>query len=181
MILNLEKLIKKYNLKIRGVIHIGAHTGGEAPIYEKLGIKNTIYYEPVPASFKKLKKKVGRRAVNLALGNFNGTAKMYIASNRGMSSSLLKPNIHLTQYPGITYDKYNMINIDTEGYELEVFRGGIETLKKIDYIMTEVSRAELYERSVQIYELDVFLSHFGFVRKEVDWAGGTWGDAFYMK
>jgi len=197
MILDLEKLIEKYNLKIKGVIHIGAYCGGEYSIYKKLGIKNMVFYEPIPEVFKKLKKRVGKAAVNLALGNFNGTAQMYLSSNR-MSSSLLEPHLHKTQYPQITFNekievqvarlddvlnsrKYNMINIDVQGYEKEVFLGATETLKNIDYIMTEVNRGEMYKGCVLIYELDIFLAMLGFKRVELDWAGGTWGDAFYMK
>ena len=34
MILDLEKIVLKYNLNIKGVIHIGAHLGQEYPIYK---------------------------------------------------------------------------------------------------------------------------------------------------
>jgi len=198
MILDLEKLVDKYNLDIRGLIHIGGHTGGEVPIYEKLGI-DAIYFEPVPASFQQLKEKVGDKAINCALGNFNGTAKMYVASDNGMSSSLMEPLLHKTQYPQITYDttievdvcrlediltnpqRYNMINIDVEGYTLEVFKGAESIIETMDYIMAEVNNAELYRGCVLVDELDTFLSRFGFSRVEVDWVGKTWGDALYIK
>ena len=198
MILDLEKLVDKYNLDIRGLIHIGGNTGGEVPIYEKLGI-DAIYFEPVPASFQQLKEKVGDKAINCALGNFNGTAKMYVASDNGMSSSLMEPLLHKTQYPQITYDttievdvcrlediltnpqRYNMINIDVEGYTLEVFKGAESIIETMDYIMAEVNNAELYRGCVLVDELDTFLSRFGFSRVEVDWVGKTWGDALYIK
>ena len=199
MILDLVKLVDKYNLDIKGVLHIGAHFGGEFDIYKKLGIKHMLFFEPIPYVYEILRSRVGNLAVNCALGNYNGKGEMYIASNQGMSSSLMEPLLHKKQYPQITYNetiqvdvcrledilpdphKYNMINIDVEGYALEVFRGAGCIFETIDYIMTEVNNAELYRGCVLISELDVFLSGFGFERVEVDWAGGTWGDAFYIK
>ncbi|MHC4634333.1 MAG: FkbM family methyltransferase [Planctomycetota bacterium] len=200
MILDLEKLIEKYSLKIRGVIHIGADTGGEIPVYKKIGIPDMLFFEPLPDSYKKLQEKVGAMAISCALGSKNGMMKMYVASN-GQSSSLLEPALHKTQYPKITFDetievkvctldnvltyrdceKYNFINIDVQGYELEVFKGAVKTLEKIDCIISEVNRKELYKDCVQVGELDKFLAAFNFIRAETIWRGKTWGDAFYIK
>ena len=76
---------------------------------------------------------------------------------------------------------FNFINIDVQGYELEVFKGGKKVLESIDYILSEVNNAEVYENCVNVSELDVFLREFGFERVEPNWEGGTWGDAFYIK
>ena len=57
---------------------------------------------------------------------------------------------------------YNFINIDVQGYELEVFKGSLKTLEKIDYIYSEVNKAELYEGCAQMNELDNFLGEYGF-------------------
>ena len=56
-----------------------------------------------------------------------------------------------------------------------------ESLEYIDYIITEINRDTLYKNCVQENELDLFLSNFAFVRVETFWAGGTWGDALYIK
>lgn len=197
MILNLKEIQRKYNLNIRGIIHIGAHYGQEYKYYKALGVKNLLFFEPIPECYKIIKRNVKGIVINKALGNFNGKAKMYIASNRGMSSSLLKPLLHRSQYPKIKFYKtikvevarlddilrnpelYNFISIDVQGYELEVFKGAVNTLKGIDYIMSEVNRDELYKGCVQIKELDKFLSDFK--RVETVWIGKTWGDAFYIR
>lgn len=193
MILDLEKLIEKYDMKITGILHIGAHTGGEWDIYKKLGI-DALFFEPLPESFAELKEKVGNRAKNIALGNFNGFTTMYVASN-GMSSSLLEPKIHKQQYPQITFDRqiavqvarlddmrihgYNMINMDVQGYELEVLAGGVRTLNEIDYIITEVNSDELYRGCARVEQVDRFLVEFE--RVKTDWAGFNWGDALYLR
>ena len=197
MILDLEKIQTQYELKIKGVIHIGAHYGQEFSFYEKLGIKNMIWYEPITECYEITKQNVKGIVVNTALGNLNGKATMYLASNRGVSSSLLRPLVHRKQYPKIKFmqtitvdvarlddilkdrEKYNFINIDVQGYELEVFKGAVKTLKGIDYIMAEVNRDELYENCVQVDELDNFLKDFR--RVETNWIGKTWGDAFYIR
>jgi FkbM family methyltransferase len=202
MLLDLDKLKEKYDLKIKGVIHIGAHFGEEYTLYEKLNISNTIFFEPVPETFATLKSNIGDKTtlVNTALGNMVGEIEMNIENtNQGQSSSILEPVLHLQQYPHIKFnnktkvtitkldtfiedkDKYNMINIDVQGYELEVFKGGKDYLNHIDYIITEVNREELYKGCARIEELDKYLSDYGFDRVETTWDGITWGDALYIK
>jgi FkbM family methyltransferase len=202
MLLNLKSLVVKHNLKIKGVLHIGAHFGQEFKTYKHLGITNVMFFEPLQSTFENLKENIGNEAilVNTALGNMIGEIEMYTeTSNQGQSSSILEPEYHLIQHPNIRFtdkelvkitkldtfienkDDYNFINIDVQGYELEVFKGGTEFLKNIDYIMTEVNRAELYKNCAKVEELDLFLGDFGFERVETTWDGVTWGDALYKK
>jgi FkbM family methyltransferase len=202
MLLDFEKIIKKYNLNIKGIIHIGAHYGQEHKLYTKNEIKNIIYFEPLSDNFLKLKNNVNDEATlyNMALGCENKEIEMFVESNnKGQSSSILEPILHLKQYPNITFDKkekvimkklddieidyekFNFINIDVQGYELEVFCGAKNVLEKIDYIISEVNRAELYKDCAKINELEQFLNNFGFELAEVDWVGNTWGDAFFIK
>lgn len=202
MLLDLVKLKEKYNLEIKGTLHIGAHFGQEYSTYEEMGIKNVMFFEPLPHTFDVLKQNVGDKAilVNTALGNTIGEVEMNVEyRNQGQSSSILEPIVHLQQYPHITFEdkisvnitkldtfiedheKYNFINIDVQGYELEVFKGGSEYLNHIDYIMTEVNRDEVYKGCPRIGELDKYLGTYGFERVETTWDGGTWGDAFYIK
>jgi len=202
MLLDLEKLKEKYNLNIKGVLHIGAHFGQEFSTYERMGIKNTMFFEPLPHTFEMLKKNIGDKAilVNTALGNTIGEIQMNVEfANQGQSSSILEPSIHLKQYPHIVFEdkidvkitkldtfieyheKYNFINVDVQGYELEVFKGAEKYLEHIDYIMAEVNRDEVYKGCPRVEELDKYLGNYGFRRVETTWDGGTWGDGFYIK
>jgi FkbM family methyltransferase len=202
MLLNFEELIKKYDLKIHGIMHIGAHIGQEHKLYKKNKIENIIYFEPLSENFNNLKNNVNEEGTlfNCALGNQSGEIEMFVESaNMGQSSSILEPALHTKQYPKIIFNKketvkiekldnipldinkYNFINIDVQGYELEVFKGGEKTLEKIDYIITEVNREELYYGCPHVEDLDKFLDNFNFKRVETSWAGGTWGDALYIK
>lgn len=211
MLLNFSQILKEYNIESRGIIHVGAHHGHELYRYLEHEIKNILMFEPLEKAFKHLQFNISQItpsydvniiAEKIALGNCSGEAEMFVEeANTGMSSSLLEPALHIEQYPHITFDKkekvkiitlddflrdndplkYDFINIDVQGYELNVFTGAVETLKNIKYIISEVNREELYKGCAKVEELDAFLGHFGFTRKITDWEGQTWGDAFYLK
>jgi len=74
-------------------------------------------------------------------------------------------------------------NIDVQGYELEVFKGGTETLKGIDAIYTEINKAELYEGCALVEDLDAFLKLHGFSRvgEWCPYEPHNWGDALYTR
>lgn len=202
MLLDLNHLVKKYNMVIQGVAHIGAHFGEENLTYDQLKIKNRIFFEPLINNFEKLKQNISEDFLlfNIALGNENKDIEMYVETeNLGQSSSILKPALHLIQYPHITFnhkevvkmyrlddlkidlENINFINIDVQGYELEVFKGAEKTLKNIDYIMSEINRDNVYENCVRVEELKDYLSKFEFKLVEEYWAGGTWGDGLFIK
>ena len=198
------KLVNKYELDIRGVIHIGAHWGQEYSGYVRLGIKDMLFFEPVKSNYEKLLEVLPEdkriQSFNIALGSEKGVKEMHIeTANGGMSCSLLAPGMHLKQYPHITFDSketvlmdrlddiefdhslFNMINVDVQGYELEVFKGSEQTLQTIDIIYTEVNFAEVYKGCCRVGELDNFLKKFGFIRIDTNDKPRTWGDALYLK
>ncbi len=209
MLFNFSNLIQNYKLNIKGVIQAGAHYGQEIEDFLKNNITNIICFEPCPEAFEKLKTNSINKALifNFALGNDNKIVKMYVEkNNEGMSNSILKPLLHLNQYPHITFDfeinvkmkklddfieenkdlkisinNYNFICLDVQGFELEVLKGCPQTLKNIDYILCEVHRDELYENCCKVDQIDKYLNQFNFNRVETTWDGGIWGDAFYIK
>jgi FkbM family methyltransferase len=72
-------------MNITGVIHIGAHNGQENWIYNQVGIKNRIYFEPMKQTFGLLKRNVCDNyiLINKALGNENKKVNLFISSNNG--------------------------------------------------------------------------------------------------
>ena len=204
--INLHEAIEKYSMNITGVIHIGGHIGNEYDEYVKIpSIENMVFFEPDPDNFPKLKDRVGQDkrciCVNRAVGPFSGEATLHRESNNtGQSNSILEPHIHTQIYPGIVFndklkvkleplDKYqpspklNFINMDVQGAELNVLLGASQTLKNIDYIITEVNRAELYKNCALIEDLDYYLGKYNFKRVEEAWDrdNPVWGDALYIK
>jgi len=204
MFLGLKNLINQYNLEIKGIIHIGAHYGQEYGSYIENNIKNLMFFEPLKNNYQVLLSNIQLsdtvKAYNIALGNTVGEIEMFVeTANQGMSSSILEPSLHLKQYPHITFNNketvkidrldnidfnkedFNLINIDVQGYELEVFKGATDVLNHINLVYAEINRDELYKNCVQVDELDAFLGTFGFKRGATAWNGVTFGEALYLK
>lgn len=189
-------------MDIKGIIHVGAHYGEEIEEYVNNGIQEIILFEPLGECFEILQRKIFDLNANIAgyqvaLGSSPGTAEMYISDNQMQSSSILKPKVHLTHHPHVKFNgteevevdmldnfdtkDYNFLNMDVQGYELEVLKGGTETLKHVDYVYCEVNRDELYEGNAYIRDIDDFLSKYDMIRVETNWEGDLWGDALYIK
>lgn len=134
----------------------------------------------------------------IALGAYQGEGLMYVeTANEGQSNSLLEPAEHLKTYPTIEFtdkelvqvmpldrmdldmSKYNMLNMDVQGGELEVLKGAKAILPYIDYVYTEVNTAELYKGAARLEQIDEFLSDFE--RKEIEMTDAGWGDALYIR
>jgi FkbM family methyltransferase len=204
MLLSYASLVKQYNVNVTGVIHVGGHIGQEMETYRKNNVPKLIVFEPQKIPFQKLSsavENVGLKnitLVNKALGNSCEMVEM-TCNDDGLCSSILNPKHVLEQYPDIIFDRkeivemvtmdsiipldhsYNFLNMDTQGYELEVLKGARKTLEKIDCVYTEVNNTEVYENNALIEEIDEFLKDYDMVRVETDWMGGTWGDAFYIR
>lgn len=186
---------------ITGVIHVGGHIGEEFGEYS--GLENLIVFEPMDFSFKQLKKNASKYGlnhailINKALGSTCGEVEM-ISDPTGLCASVLEPKEHLNFSPDVKFTvrkivemstlddeisedhPYNFLNMDCQGYELEVLKGGEKVLEKIKYVYTEVNRGECYAGNALIGDMDTYLSERGFIKKEECW-NGLWGDAFYVK
>jgi FkbM family methyltransferase len=204
MLISFKDLVKKYDLKIKGIIHVGGHHGEELEDYIDEGIQNIILFEPLSDCFDVIGYKCQDLNANIeghqvALGSERGIAKMYVSDNEKQSSSILKPKVHLTHHPHVKFPEtedvevhllddylpsikdYNFINMDVQGYELEVLKGGTKVLEQVNYVYCEVNRDEVYENNAYVEEIDEFLADYGMERIETDWAGDIWGDALYIK
>jgi FkbM family methyltransferase len=190
-------------MNVFGVIHIGAHYGEEVSNYVNLGIDDIVLFEPLKENFEVLKNNVSELDANItgycvALGNKNQNVNMFLSSNNLESSSVLKPKIHLNLHPEVVFsgeelvemkrlddflfENYNFINLDVQGYEMEVLKGAEKTLENIDYLYCEVNRNEVYEGNAYIEEIDNYLSNYNMRRVETSWwYDGPWGDALYIK
>jgi hypothetical protein len=43
MYIDIKKILSEINIKIKGVVHIGAHKGEELNLYRSLGVKKTLH------------------------------------------------------------------------------------------------------------------------------------------
>ena len=207
-LISVTESVRSNNLDVKGVIHIGAHYGGydgeEIKEYVDLEAKRIVLFEPLKENFRVLYKNSEKFNLNkielhnVALGSHCGLIEMNVSSNDGQSSSILDPTIHLDAHPEVSFlgkeevgiktlDEYNINDcnvmvIDVQGYELEVFKGAEKTLKKVDCIFCEVNNEELYKGTPRVEEIDEYLSQYNFKRVETKWWNNNlWGDALYIK
>jgi FkbM family methyltransferase len=202
MLIPLTEILNNTGIKIQGVIHVGGHYGQEIEMYQKCGISEGHFFEPQLKPFEVLTTKCnnfGYKCYNVALGSTEQILEMHIEeSNEGQSSSLLEPVLHLKEYPNITFNKKiqvpvktldsfniqgcNFLNVDVQGYELEVLKGAVKTLSCFDLICLEVNRAELYKGCPLIEDLILFLKNM-FILQKVVWYEGyrDWGEAVFTK
>jgi FkbM family methyltransferase len=153
---------------------------------------------------------IKEKVFNVALGSEEDVVGMFISDREGgvfngagASSSILAPKKHLTEHPEVTFpskesinvkrfDKFiqenkvdtsnhNLLNVDVQGYELEVLKGMGDELNKIQLIIAEVNRDEVYENCAMIEDIDDYARGFGFERISVQWQSKSWGDALYVK
>lgn len=186
-------IIKQYNIKVTGIIHAGGNEGEEVPLY-KTYTDNIHIFEPIPWSFEKIDNNV--KKYNVAVGSEKGTGTLLLASNN-QSSSFLSPKTHLQEHPWVSFsgqlkteihpiDEYeikdcNVLNIDVQGFELEVLKGAKNTLRGIDVIFSEINEKELYENCAMLSDVDLYLEGFDFKRVDMNMTEHGWGDACYIK
>lgn len=206
MLIKLDKLVPKYNLKIDGIVHIGAHMCEELGAYLKYNVpKNKILWIEGNEDLVLKNKKIDSNLFiihGLISDKDNEEIELKI-SNNGQSSSIFDFGTHSTHYKNIKYidsKKYktkrmdtiynnlsleptfaNFLNIDIQGAELLALKSFGDILSHFDYIYLEVNKDEVYKGCALITEIDEYLKGYGFEKKEVKWTKAGWGDAFYMK
>ena len=203
MLIPFDEIIKKHNLNITGVIHIGGNTGQEYDDYVKNGINKIVFIEPCKHPFGILKERFkDNKDVVLfqtACGDYTGVTEINVSTqNDGQSSSILVPKEHLNQHKEITFTEkelitvrrlddlpinfydYSFLNIDVQGFEAQVLLGALKTLRNIDAIYIEINKEEMYEGCAMVEDIDKILSNY--IRVDTSWCGNFgWGDALYLK
>lgn len=211
MLIDFRELFPRYNIQPKGVLHVGANIGEEAPVYLELGIKRQVWIEANPEIFLKLKANISNNpeavAFNFAAGDENKLeVPLHVSNNGSQSSSVLELGTHKIAHPDVYYVKdvnvqmwrlhdfldlayppysvrdWDFLNIDVQGFELNVLRGLGVIIDQFKWIYLEVNREELYKGCALIDSLDLFMTANRFKRVETKWAGNTgWGDALYIR
>jgi len=195
--------VNTYLKNVTGAIHIGAHKGEDSDWYTNNNIRPVVWIEANPEYFKFLQQKSSPEdtVIISAIGNKNSTINLNIANN-GQSSSVLEMGRHLELHPDIFYtntisvemrrmstlidqyhinmNKYNFLNIDIQGYELEAIKSFDEYINKFDYIYSEINISHVYKNCPLITDMDAYLETYDFYRKETVMYN-EWGDALYIK
>ncbi len=173
--------------KPSSILDIGAHRGDVAEELAQLYHPQFIgLIEPLPQMATLLRRRIfaGRQMVfQCALGNRVGTANLNVLASPA-SSSLLEvmpgcdilfkrsmDKVETVPVPIRTLDdifdecrlsQLDLLKIDVQGYELEVFAGGSRALAKTRIIVCEVSFFEHYKGQPLFFQIYEFLLGAGF-------------------
>jgi FkbM family methyltransferase len=191
---------------VKGVIHVGAHTGQERGLYADYRLK-VLWVEPLAESFATLEENLvgfpNQRALQcLVTDRDNAEYSFHVTSNAGASSSIFVLDLHKDIWPDVKHMKtipmrsrtlatlladeraelseYDALAMDTQGSELLVLKGAEPILREFLYIKTEVADFAAYKGCCQLADIESYVSTFGFTelaRKVI--ASHARGGAYY--
>lgn len=163
---------------IKTVIDIGAHAGEFSSAIRTILPNVQIYaFEPQPDCYDRLRDRLGRHgcfdAFPVALGERSGQVKFWRNSFSKSSSVLEMASLHQEAFPWsartaavsvqlemldsfldrIKLTPKVLVKIDVQGYEDRVLQGGLKLLKRVDYVVVEVSFRPLYDGQAQFRDV----------------------------
>lgn len=179
--------LKNIGVSPNTVIDVGANVGQFAVAASRLFKDASIYsIEPDPITAEVLRKNTsqeGRISISVvALGETVGEAKFYVNRDSQVSSLLPLGEDRISAFPGSTVARELkvpistldtlfggkefkgpiLLKIDVQGFEDRVIRGGGEFLKKVEWILIEVSFANLYQGERNFQSIQSLLKENGF-------------------
>jgi FkbM family methyltransferase len=192
------------------VVDVGANVGDwSAAVMRVCKFCHLIVVEPAPVLQEILLKRFGKfRNVTLiseALASKRGRMEFHITDDSA-SASLLSPRSGMNRYYGHGFtaettctvpvstlddvtagiDRVSLIKLDVQGYEVQVLKGGIQTVQKCDTIMMEVTFYSYYDGDSSFFVLHQFIAQHGFVLWNLSEpfkvrGAAMWCDAIYRK
>lgn len=202
MLISLDSLVQKYNVKFTGILHVGAHECEELVSYDRYLPRNKmLWVEALQDKVDFCKEKYPDINIEQAVISDCVETVTFNRANNGESSSFLEFGLHSHFHSHVhfvesfqtetkmlkdiicNYDiPYNFVNLDIQGVELKALKGMSDYLKTVQYIYTEVNSDYVYKDCAIVGEIDEYLKPFGFQRVETEWCRDyRWGDAFYIK
>ena len=176
------------------VIDVGANIGQFAVDLRRMGFAGKIFsFEPDLENFLFLemltRKDSNWKAFNIALGSMEGSAILNVSKNNGLSSSFLKMDQrHTKSFPESNYVSekkvkistldnfvdlhqidlsHTLLKMDVQGFEYEVLKGGINSIKMLQGIYFESSLVTLYEGEMLFQDLIQELREYDFIPYQI--------------
>lgn len=192
MLIKMSDLKKRFNINVKGILHVGAHKCEELSAYLQLGVNNNCIYwiEALPELVDK--NKTNNPSLNIYQAvisdNDNDTVEFNITKNDhtgdSQSSSILEFGSHEKHHPqvkmidkkimktsrletvieknNINMNNVNFINLDIQGVELRALKSMEKYLQNIEYIYTEVNTEEVYKGCDKMDDITEYLKKFNF-------------------
>lgn len=197
----LSNLIDFFNIKLKGVLHVGAHKCEELPIYTKQ-TDNILWIEAIPELVEYNKTKHSDiRILNEVIGETDNVKIEFKQTNNTLSSSVLSLKEHKQIHPSVEVSKtfevytktlktilnnenskgtFNLLVLDIQGSELNALKGLDNFINDFEYIYTEVNEVEVYDGCSKLNDIDEYLGDFNFQRRYLNILNG-YGDALYIR
>jgi FkbM family methyltransferase len=202
------ELLSSSGARPKKILHVGANSGQEANMYDQLGIE-AWHVEAIPDIFKQLVSNCSRfrsqNAICACLSNEEGLeVEFNIASNSGLSSSILELGRHQYAHPEVTYTgkirlltktidgltregliptDIDFLVLDVQGAEKTILEGANSLLGSRHLLgcQIETSAVPLYENGSTYLDIANLLSIHDLHLKQVDFNQMGWSDALYCK
>lgn len=189
-----------WGIKPQGVLHVGAHLGEERAEYKGSGFGRIYWVEANPVLCDRLRKLTNEDVYQGLIWSESNIVRPFFLGENTAVSSTLTPNLVSDFYPSfqfvseqsmktITLEdllpkscKFNYLNLDIQGAELEAIKGMGQFLDQVDYLYTEVSIVKLYSDSALLPEIQKHLGELGFKKVALRLVSGKgWGEALFIR
>jgi FkbM family methyltransferase len=185
---NIENIVSLYNAK--GIIHMGAHRGGEAAVYDWFQ-KKTVWIEANPQLITELQDHVNQfpyqKVIHALLSDKDGEQIDFkISNNDSASSSIfefgeesIKRDLKMiskitlksqtldkiVERESLEISNYDFWIMDLQGSELLTLKGAQKALKSCKSILVEISKSDYYVNGASWDNLKEFLNSNNFYEK----------------
>ena len=179
--------LAKQGITPNTVLDVGANVGQFSVAASKFFPKAKIHsFEPQPECVGRLSRNVKKldniKVYPLALGEYEGEIKFYVNSHNHSSSILPLAESHRVAFPeaqeseeitvdlsmldkvlsGVDIVSPCLLKLDVQGYEVHALRGGMDTLRKVDFVILESSFKPMYKGESLFMDVVKVMQEFGF-------------------
>lgn len=203
---NISYVFHKYDIKPKGIIHIGAHKCEERSIYNKVGVSddNIIWIEANQDLVQFVNQNL--KGVNIIQGVVSDKEEEvdFMITNNLESSSIFAFGTHSKHHPHVMASKYIKVNsitlpklfeknninpsnfdmlvMDIQGAEFNALKGMESILNNFNHIYLEANEEELYVGCGLLSDIEIFLEPRGFLLLAKDiHRDFKWGDAIFAR
>jgi FkbM family methyltransferase len=200
---SISNLLNFFKIKVKGVLHVGAHKCEELEAYLQHTSPDKIWWIEAFSNLieENLKNNPNLNIIQGVVSDKDNIEVEFKITNNTLSSSILDMDYHKEIHPHVIVtdilklktktlksilfennleNEHNVLILDIQGAELLALYGLGSLLENFNVIYTEVNEKELYKDCCKVEDLDFYLNKFNFERKYINTLNG-YGNALYLK